>query len=104
VVRDGKAVIETAPGAGYITSKIPAEFSGASKATLACRPAEIDFVGEDKGEIKGVVDRTAYLGETVDYIIKIGDQEIRVQKGRREPRYNVGDTCWLDFSRVTWYE
>ena len=104
IVKEGRAVIETAADAGYITSKIPQEFAGTSKATLACRPAEIDFVSENAGEIKGVIDRTAYLGETVDYIVKIGDQEIRVQKGRREPRYSVGDTCWLDFSRVTWYE
>lgn len=102
VLRDGRAIIESAPEAGYIASDIPDEFKNADKVTIACRPAEVDFAAE--GEIKGTITRMAYLGETVDYIVRIGAQEIRIQKGRREPRYKVGDVCGLDFSRVTWYE
>ena len=103
-VQDGRAILEDASDAGYITAKVPRQFASARKATIACRPAEIDFTSRDKGTICGVIDRMAYLGEIVDYIVKIGSQEIRIQKGRREPRYNVGDTCFLDFSRVSWYD
>ena len=46
----------------------------------------------------------AYLGETVDYIVRIGSQEVRVQKGRREPRFEVGEACSVVFPRVVWYE
>ena len=103
-VQDGRAILEDASDAGYITAKVPRQFASARKATIACRPAEIDFTSRDKGTICGVIDRMAYLGEIVDYIVKIGSQEIRIQKGRREPRYNVGDICFLDFSRVSWYD
>ncbi|WP_455598621.1 ABC transporter ATP-binding protein [Cloacibacillus sp.] len=100
---DGRAVIESTPEAGALESDIPQEFAGAAKATLACRPSEVDFVPEGKG-VRGVIDRMAYLGEIVDYIVKIGSQEVRVQKGRREPRFEVGQSCSVAFPRVVWYE
>ena len=100
---DGRAVIESAPEAGVLESDIPQEFAGAAKATLACRPSEVDFVPEGRG-VRGVIDRMAYLGEIVDYIVKIGSQEVRVQKGRREPRFEVGQSCSVAFPRVVWYE
>ena len=100
---DGRAVIESAPEAGVLESDIPQEFAEAIKATLACRPSEVDFVPEGRG-VRGVIDRMAYLGEIVDYIVKIGSQEVRVQKGRREPRFEVGQSCSVAFPRVVWYE
>lgn len=103
-VRDGGAFIPSAPEAGVVTTRIPDEFSGASGATIACRPAEVLFLPEGQGQLRGVVDRTAYLGEIVDYIVRVGDEEIRVQKGRRDPRLRAGDGCSLQFPRVTWYE
>ena len=99
----GRAVIESAPEAGALKSEVPAEFASAAKATLACRPSEVDFVAEGEG-VKGVIARMAYLGETVDYIVRIGSQEGRVQKGRREPRFEVGEACSVVFPRVVWYE
>ena len=104
VFKDGGAVIESAPDAGFISTKIPQEYSIAGKATAACRPAEVDFSSSESGTVRGVIARMSYLGETVDYIVKIGDQEVRVQKGRRAPRYSIGEQCRLDFSRVNWYE
>jgi hypothetical protein len=44
------------------------------------------FAGEgDDDALRGVVSRKAFLGEVIDYQVTIGGQEVRVQKGRREP-------------------
>ena len=79
----------------------PAALVQAGQAWLAARPSEIDFVGE--GGLRGVVSRKAYLGETVDYRVMIGDAEIRVQKGRRVPGPAVGDSVDLAFPQPHWY-
>ena len=49
--------------------------------SLASRPSEIAFCTE--GGLRGVVLRKSFLGEIVDYQIRIGVQDVRVQKGRR---------------------
>ena len=69
--------------------------------SLASRPSEIDFCGE--GGLRGVVNRKSFLGEIVDYQVKIGDQELRVQKGRRAPGPDVGESCGLSLLRPFWY-
>ena len=99
----GRAVVESAPEAGALATEIPQEFAGAPTATLACRPSDVKFVAEGEG-VRGVIDRMAYLGETVDYMVKVGKQEIRVEKSRREPRLEVGSACSLAIPRVVWYE
>ncbi|MDR1377600.1 MAG: ABC transporter ATP-binding protein [Synergistaceae bacterium] len=68
---------------------------------LASRPSEIDFVGE--GGLRGVVTRRAFLGEIVDYRVEIDGQETRVQKGRRAPGPEVGETCGLRLLRPFWF-
>ena len=99
----GRAVVESAPEAGALATEIPQEFAGAPTARLACRPSDVKFVAEGEG-VRGVIDRMAYLGETVDYMVKVGKQEIRVEKSRREPRLEVGSACSLSIPRVVWYE
>lgn len=79
----------------------PAELIAAGRATLAIRPAETNFAS-DSG-LRGVVRRRAYLGETVDYLIEVDDQVIRVQKTRHEPGPQPGEPCGLLFSRPRWY-
>ena len=86
-----------------MATEIPQEFAGAPSATLACRPSDVKFVPEGEG-VRGVIDRMAYLGETVDYMVKVGNQEIRVEKSRREPRLEVGHACSISIPRVVWYE
>jgi iron(III) transport system ATP-binding protein len=77
---------------------------GAERFSLASRPSEIDFVGEGgESGLRGVVTRRAFLGEIVDYRVKIGDQEMRVQKGRRAPGPDVGETCALRLNRPFWF-
>ncbi len=68
---------------------------------LAARPSEINFVGE--GGIRARVVQKAYLGETIDYRLLVGDTELRVQKTRRVAGPAVGDFCGLDFARPHWY-
>jgi iron(III) transport system ATP-binding protein len=79
----------------------PAELIAAGVGVLAARPTEIDFVAV--GGVRGKVIRKAYLGETIDYRIEVGDAEIRVQKTRRIPGPAIGDACGLSFSRPHWY-
>jgi iron(III) transport system ATP-binding protein len=69
--------------------------------SLASRPSEIDFCGE--GGLRGIVSRKSFLGEIVDYQLKIGDQELRVQKSRRAPGPDVGTHCSLRLLRPFWY-
>ena len=74
------------------------------KLTIATRPSEISFVSEaTPNSLRGVVTRKAFLGEIIDYQIKIGEQEIRVQKGRRDLGPEVGENCSVGFSRHFWY-
>ncbi|MFT3963650.1 ABC transporter ATP-binding protein [Propionivibrio sp.] len=77
------------------------ELVAAGRGLLAARPTEIDFVGE--GGIRGEVLRKVYLGETIDYRVRVADTEVRIQKTRRTPGPSVGDACGLRFTRPHWY-
>lgn len=103
-IEGGRACLTGAPEAGSLAAELPASLSGARTATLACRPAEVELRPNEEGDLRGVVDRIAYLGETVDYFVKVGPQEVRVQKGRRAPKLSVGQECALNFPRVFWYD
>ncbi|MEN3929839.1 ABC transporter ATP-binding protein [Microvirga sp. W0021] len=85
-----------------LTMAVPdATFANTQEATLASRPAEIDF--SDDGELYGVVKRRTYLGEITDYAITVGDQELRVQKNSRKPGPKLGENCRLKLLRPHWY-
>ena len=79
----------------------PAALIAKGEGFLAARPSEIDFVSE--GGIRGEVVRKAYLGETIDYRISVGDTEVRVQKTRRVLGPKIGENCGLQFTRPLWY-
>ena len=79
----------------------PAELITGGVGLLAARPTEIDFVGD--GGVRAQVVRKAYLGETIDYLLRVGSSEIRVQKTRRASGPAVGDACGLNFLRPHWY-
>ncbi len=82
----------------------PEDMRGRDALALASRPSEIAFVSEDdEGGLRGVVSRKAFLGEIIDYQVKIGEQEVRVQKGRRDPGPELGEACRLRFLRPFWY-
>lgn len=77
------------------------EIIAGGKGLLAARPTEIDFV--DEGGVRGKVERKVYLGETIDYRVRVGEHEVRIQKTRRTPGPSVGDHCGLRFTRPHWY-
>ncbi|MDR2111487.1 MAG: ABC transporter ATP-binding protein [Candidatus Accumulibacter sp.] len=79
----------------------PNEIIAAGKGLLAARPTEIDFIGE--GGIRGEVLRKVYLGETIDYRVRVADTEVRIQKTRHTAGPSAGDRCGLRFTRPHWY-
>ena len=99
--QDGK--LQTCNGGCPLPSDMPPpeKFADTDKFVLASRPSEIDFT--DEGGLRGVVKRKSFLGEIVDYQISLGDQDIRIQKGRRAPGPDAGENCGLHFLRPFWY-
>jgi iron(III) transport system ATP-binding protein len=77
------------------------ELAASSRFSLSSRPSEIDFVGE--GGLAGVVTRKSFLGEIIDYQVQVGDQNLRIQKGRRSPGPDKGEACHIRFLRPLWY-
>jgi len=102
--QDGKAYIQGAD-TPLPASLLPSEaMRQESVFSLASRPSEIEFTSStDPNGVRGLVTRKAFLGEIVDYQIKIGDQTLRVQLGRRDAAHEVDETCYLHFLRPFWY-
>jgi iron(III) transport system ATP-binding protein len=100
-VVNGAAYVAGFTGANPLTRDIPPHVRE-GKATLACRPSEIDFTPEEG--VPGIVTRKAYLGELVDYRVLVGECEVRVQKLRRNGQLNEREPCSLKFHRLLWYE
>ncbi len=99
---DGQAFVRNSPAALPESLTPPELMRGKTGLSLATRPSEIHFVSEGAG-VRGMVSRKAFLGEIIDYQVKIGEQEVRVQKGRRDPGPEPGDACSLGFARTYWY-
>lgn len=105
VREDGRAFVRGENAALPESLTPPESMHGKGVLSLASRPSEIDFVNDgDEGGLRGIVSRKAFLGEIIDYQVKIGGQEIRVQKGRRAPGPEVGEACCLRLLRPFWYE
>ncbi|MBF0528752.1 MAG: ABC transporter ATP-binding protein [Deltaproteobacteria bacterium] len=101
VISGGAIHVEGALDAGTITGDLPGDLSS-DRMTIACRPAEIDFVAT--GGVKGQIKRKAYLGEIVDYRVRVGATEIRIQKQRRHiGDIPSGEECRINFQRILWY-
>ena len=84
-----------------ISTMTPPANVGPGPLSLASRPSEIDFVAE--GGISGIVTRKSFLGEIIDYQIQIGEQTLRVQKGRRSLGPEQGEGCRVQLLRPFWY-
>ncbi|MDR2851373.1 MAG: ABC transporter ATP-binding protein [Desulfovibrio sp.] len=80
----------------------PPALAGHERLSLASRPAEIEF-SDAPNILRGQVARKAYLGETIDYLVKLGEQSLRVQKTRHSPGPEQGTNCGLLLLRPTWY-
>lgn len=72
---------------------------------MACRPSEIDLLPADGAEgVLARVERKTYLGDIVDYLVKVGGAEIRVQKPRRASGAKAGEKVRLRFNRARWFD
>ncbi len=80
----------------------PEDMRQYGKLSLASRPLEIDFV--EKGDVAGEITRKSFLGDLIDLQVKAGDQNIRVQKSRKDVVPEVGERCNLKFLRPFWYK
>lgn len=101
-IKDGKAFIENAESAGDAALKLPEDKGKLYE--IACRPSDIDFVSQSGSGIQGSVVRKTYLGTLIDYRVKVGNTEIRIQKPASAPRLAEGDSCRIRFNTVQWYE
>ncbi len=105
VWNDGKAFIKGSEHPLPAGIEIPDRMKDEAVFSLASRPKEIKFTSaDDPAGVHGTVLRKAFLGEIVDYLIKIGNQEVRVQIGRRDPGPETGENCYLCFKRPFWYK
>jgi iron(III) transport system ATP-binding protein len=100
-VAEDRVYLRGARDAGPVTAAVPPHAPG-KPPTLACRPAEIAMVSA--GGVRGVVDRRVLLGDIIDYRVKVGPTEVRVQRNVRKPVFKEGDSCGLQFSAVHWYD
>lgn len=99
---EGDAEAWRVRGADALAALPPEEMRRHGKLSLASRPLEIDFV--EKGDVSGVVTRKSFLGDIIDLQVKVGDQNVRVQKSRHDRTPEVGENCDLKFLRPFWYE
>jgi len=76
----------------------PKKLSG--EAVLAVRPENITL-SKTGGMMEGVMNHRFYIGDSVDYRVKVKDHIVRViQKGADYGAYQDGETVYLDFDNV----
>ncbi len=74
------------------------------EATIAVRPENITM-SLDGGQIEGQLTHRFYLGDAVDYRVKVGDHDVRViVKGADLDSIPDGAKVYLDFDRVMVFE
>ena len=72
----------------------------AGEAVLAVRPEQITL-SKTGGMVEGVMNHRFYMGDSVDYRVKVKDHIVRViQKGAEYEKYKDGETVYLDFDNV----
>ncbi len=80
----------------------------ARRVALACRPEDVQLVASASGveaALKAVVQDAAYLGDHLEYTVKVGDRRL-VVTGSRRAGHSVGETAFLalDPERITVWE
>ena len=85
---------------GYDSISFPNPKKLSGEAVLAVRPENITL-SKTGGKVEGVMNHRFYLGDSVDYRVKVKDHIVRViQKGADYGAYQDGDTVYLDFDNV----
>ncbi len=76
VISNDTVLLNDGTGSHEVKTHIPSDVE--KKALLSVRPEHIEIT-EKEGEIKGIVKRSVYLGNMIDYRIGVGDIELRVE-------------------------
>ena len=85
---------------GYEGVSFPNPKNLAGEAVLAVRPEQITL-SKTGGMVEGVMNHRFYMGDSVDYRVKVKDHIVRViQKGAEYEKYKDGETVYLDFDNV----
>ena len=85
---------------GYEAISFPNPKKLSGEAVLAVRPENIT-ISKTGGMVEGVMNNRFYMGDSVDYRIKVKDHIVRViQKGAGYTTYQDGETVYLDFDNV----
>ena len=93
-ITDGRVHI-----AGMATS-LPNNSNLTGEITIAVRPENITLSAE-KGTMQGILTHRFYLGDAVDYRVKVGEEMVRViVKGADLGKFKDGATVYLDFDRI----
>ncbi len=101
-VRQGRAFPLGQEEGSPISDEAPTDLGDTCYA--AFRPGEVDLVSTSSGSgISGVVTRSTFLGDLVDYRISIGSQEIRVQKPKKNGLLRNGEACRVRINRIHWF-
>ncbi len=98
--RDGRSYVQDAPEVGPLEVPRPDTVAGPTW-TLASRPTHIDLQAE--GGLRGTVLRRVYLGELVEYRVRVGPHELRIQKAARDQTFEEGAPVGLSFRRCLGY-
>ena len=77
--------------------------SNGADCSVVLRP-EAAFLG-DKGDIKGIVRYSCFMGAYQDYHIQVGNSLVKIQEynPKNKKIYKVGDTAFLNFEENTLY-
>ena len=97
--REGATFVQGAPEAVPLSVVRPEGLPVAW--TLACRPTHIDLSAE--GGLRGTVARRVYLGDLVEYRVRVGPHELRIQKGARHEAFEEGAPVGLTFRQYLGY-
>jgi len=96
VISRDTVLLTDGTGAHKLKAHIPSDIG--EKAILSVRPENIEIAERD-GDIKGVVTRTVYLGNMIDYRITVGDVELRVESDAEEV-FPEGSMVTLRFKKT----
>jgi ABC-type Fe3+/spermidine/putrescine transport system ATPase subunit len=82
---------------GELTLKHSGEIESDEKLLILVRPNDVQVLDPEQTKpesnvFQGVIEKTSYLGEKVDYRIKLDDDLIMRAQMSREKRWNVGDS------------
>ncbi len=70
------------------------------RGVVAARPDEIGLVGE--GGYRTRIDKRIFLSDHIEYRVKVGRQEVRIQK-TKDLGFQEGDSCGIILHKPTWY-